>query len=171
MSNKLGLSAPWESYVSEITALFDKDPEVAIDYSEENKVLKLYVDSQEKAAALEQLLKPEVDFGNVKLSIEIIPANLTDRSVMNLFETAFKGNQAVSYTRSIEAMGWSAGYIVFKPEIVQYFNDDLSDINGIESTLYEDIAKRVFADNHDGVFFCTDVANQALLGKPLGEWP
>ena len=170
MEKKLELQSPWMSHVHKITMLFDKDPEVAVDWNEDDLKLTLYVDSQEKAEALDALIGGEVDFGNVKMSIVIVPANIVDRTMMNLFETAFKGNPAVSYTRSIDAMGFSAGYIVFKPEVVQYFNDDLSDINGFESTLYENLAQDVFKE-HDGVFFCTDIANQALLGKPLGEWP
>lgn len=170
MEHKVGISSPWVEYARKVNALFEKDPEVAVDWNDENKELTLYVDSQEKADALENLLPPEIEFGNVKMTITIIPANLVDMSLMTLFERAFKGNPAVSYTKSVEGMGFNANYIVFQPEVVQYFNDDLSDINGVESTLYEEIAKDVFT-KHEGIFFCTDIANQALLGKPLGEWP
>lgn len=170
MENTLKLQSPWVSYARKINALFEKDPEVAVDWNDATMELKLYVDSQEKAEALDKLLKHEIEFGNVKMTVTVIPANIVDRTMMNLFETAFKGNPAVSYTKSIDAMGFSSGYIVFKPEVVQYFNDDLTDINGLASTLYEDLANDVF-EEHAGVNFCTDIVNQAFLGKPLGEWP
>ena len=42
------------------------------------------------------------------------------------------------------------------------------------STLYQDIAKRVFKPL-DGIYFCTDVPFEDdkidSLGCPLGEWP
>ena len=43
---------------------------------------------------------------------------------------------------------------VFAKEVVQYWNDSLSDPYGKVSTLYQDIAKDIFEDT-DGVMFCT----------------
>ena len=61
-------------------------------------------------------------------------------------------------------------YIVFKNKVVQYFNDDLKDVNGFCSTLYQKIAKDIFAENGcETACYCTDVSEN--LGKPLGEWP
>jgi hypothetical protein len=57
---------------------------------------------------------------------------------------------------------------VFEKKVVQFFNDQLDDINGNKSTLYQDIAKDVF-EKHEGVYFCT--AADGKLSKPLGEWP
>ena len=44
-------------------------------------------------------------------------------------------------------------FAVFAKEVVQYYNDDLTDINGLKSTLYEDIARDVF--DIDGINYCT----------------
>lgn len=158
MNVKLNLQAPWTEYASEVTALFEKDPDVKVEYDNLGKKLKLYVKSPEKAEALEMILQDEIEFGSVKLTIEIIPANKETRTPMDIFAVAFKGNPIVSYTKTVDALGFSAGYVVFKPEVVQYFNDDLSDINGMKSTLYAEVAKDVFQD-HDGVFFCTDIVD------------
>ena len=168
-TSKIGLQPPWITYAREVNALFAKDPEVAVDWNEDEYILTLYVDSQEKADALDKLFPNEMEFGNVTISITIVPANMTDRSLMNTFETAFKGNPAVSYTKSVDGLGFSMNYIVFKPEVVQYFNDDLSDVNGFESTLYENIANNVF-ENHDGIYFCTDIANHDSVGRLYGDW-
>lgn len=167
---KLHIQAPWTIYVSEMTKLFEKDPEVEVEYVAEDKELKLYVESQEKAEALEKLLPAEESFGNVSIKITVIPANKLGDEKEDLFSRAFKGNGAVAYIDEINAKGFHAKYIVFKPEVVQFFNDDLSDIHGIESTLYENIAADIFKDR-TGIFFCTDVVNQTFLGRPLGEWP
>ncbi len=61
-------------------------------------------------------------------------------------------------------------YILFEPKVVQFFNDDLGDLNGLRSTLYQDIAANVFEDAHEGVFFCTAPATEGF-DAPLGEWP
>ena len=61
-------------------------------------------------------------------------------------------------------------YAVFQSKVVQFFNDDMSDINGNCTTLYQEIAKDVFSGRAEGVFFCT-AAEGKNLQKPLGEWP
>lgn len=169
---KLGIAPPWITYARKIHKLFEMDPEVRVEYSDDEvcgKELKLYVESHEKAEALDKLLSGVKSFGNVEMVLTVIPANV-EESPFKVFEKAFKGNPIVSYTETLNAYGQEFNYVVFQPEVVQYFNDNMGDINGIESTLYQDIAKEVFKDMN-GVFFCTDIEDQKFLGKPLGEWP
>ena len=47
-------------------------------------------------------------------------------------------------------------YVVFVNEVVQYYNDNLSDIHGLRSTLYQEIAKDIF-ETRLGVYYCTDL--------------
>lgn len=170
MEEKVGIASPWITFARRVYKLFETDPEIRMEWSDEDLTLKLYVESQEKADALTKLLPETKAFGNVEMRITVIPANPSDISLMKTFETAFKGNPAVSYTETIGAYGGQFNYIVFQPEVVQYYNDNMGDIHGIESTLYQDIADEVFED-HVGVFFCTDIEDQTFLGRPLGEWP
>ena len=76
MSEELGLSSPWINFAREINAFFKEDPEVKVTYNDEENIVKLYVNSDEKADALSALLPMEKEFGNVKLNIEVIPANV-----------------------------------------------------------------------------------------------
>lgn len=170
MEDQVKVAPPWVTFARKVHKLFECDPEVKVEWNDEDRALKLYVNSDEKADALETLLPEEKTFGNVKMTITVIPANVEEPTVWELFQTAFKGNSAVSFMEAIDGMGFHAGYVVFQPEVVQYYNDNIADIYGIESTLYQDIAKEVFED-HAGVFFCTDIEDQKFLGKPLGEWP
>lgn len=162
------LSAPWVNFYRELEALFVQDPEVKVVYEEENNEVKLFVDNARKADALTQLFPAEKEFGNVTLKITVIPANNADVSKADLLAEAFDGNPALSYIQHVDAVLGSFDYAVFQNKVVQYFNDDLSDINGLRSTLYQDIAKDVFGEDA-GVFFCTEAP--ASLSKPLGEWP
>lgn len=151
---KLSKSAPWTEYYSQIKALFEQDPEIEILYDEEAQEIKLHVDNAVKADALTQLLPAEKEWGGVKLKITVVPSN-DPESMVSLFQKAFDGNPAFSYTEHVDNAGFTADYIVFAREVVQYFDDNLGDVNGNRSTLYEAIAREVF-DVPAGTFFCTD---------------
>jgi len=56
----------------------------------------------------------------------------------------------------------SITYVVFKPEIIQYYTDSLADARGICSTLNQEIAKDIFGEI-PGVFFCTDLVENTML--------
>lgn len=157
---KVNLVAPWIDFYNEIRALFAKDYEVRVDYDYNEDIIRLYVDNPAKAAALSVLLPEERIFGNITVKIAVIPANDRKPSKIQLFRTAFDGNDAFCYTYipDQEYGAPSVSYVVFANEVVQYFNDDLSDAHGVKSTLYQEIAKDVFED-HDGVYFCTDVVD------------
>lgn len=162
------LSAPWVNFYRELEALFAQDEEVRVVYQEESNEVQLYVENARKADALTQLLPAERTFGDVVLKITVIPANDIKVTKADLFMEAFDGNPAFRYIQHVESVVGSFDYAVFENRVVQYFNDDLSDLNGNKSTLYQDIAKDVF-NEQSGIFFCTEAGPG--LAKPLGEWP
>ena len=166
----LRIASPWMIYSREIAALFDRDSEVRVEFDNDTVELNIYVDSTPKAIALTALLPTVKAFGNVVMSINVIPANPVSinnatpkRATLDTFKTAFTGNGAISKFKHLEGMGMSIDYVVFKPEIVQYRADNIADLHGINSVLYQDIAYRVFEHlQYIGVFFCTDIANPVL---------
>ena len=165
----VNLVSPWVNYYREVEALFRNDPEVRVIYFEDNNKLRLYVDSGKKAEAISRLIPVERKFGNVTLLIEVIPGNkekLTSEAE-NLFKAAFDGNKALSFIQTISGIFTNElTYVVFIPEVVQYYTDDLGDIHGIRSTLYQDIAKEVFADcGIENVYFCTDITAEVGVYK------
>lgn len=155
MSN-LKLSAPWVVYYREIEALFGTDPEITITIDEENYSVKLYVNNDEKAEALDKLLPTERTYGNVTVRTAVIPSNPLLEKKTSLFQTAFEGNPVFAFTKTNEGVFTiPLSYVVFKNRVVQFFADNLQDVNGNISTLYETIAKDVFGET-DGLCFCTD---------------
>ncbi len=154
MNDGLKISAPWILYYKAIEALFAKDQAVKTAYDDENKVIKLYVDGDRKAEALAQLLPKEKNFGDVIVKIEVIPANEM-KTQADLFKAAFEGNGAFAYiAKNTDPLLGNAYYLVFRKKVVQYWGDNLNDIKGNISTLFEDIARTVFEDSE--VFFCTE---------------
>ncbi len=153
---KLKLSPPWITFYHEVDALFKDDPDVKVAYNEDENVIKLFVENAEKADALTRLLPAQKTFGNITVLIKVIPANKLGVEKASLFQTAFEGNPAFAFVKTVSQGLYDMSYVVFKNRVVQFFNDDLSDINGNRSTLYQEIAKDVFGTIH-GVSFCTDV--------------
>lgn len=165
---KLGLSSPWVTFYHEVSAFFEKDSDIKIVYNEDENVLNLYVDNAAKAAALTELLPVEKTFGAVTMRINVIPANrvaktkltsfkATDEPVGMLYETALDGNEHLADVVHITGIfNNPMTYVIFRKEVVQYYNDSLGDFNGVCSTLMQNIAEEIF-ENRTGVYFCTDV--------------
>lgn len=167
--NKLKLSPPWAVFYRKVCALFGNDPAIEIAYDEDAPAVRLRVEGEAKADAISKLLPHEKAFGNVTLKIEVIPANDVEETVEGLFEKAFDGNPAFAYAQDVEGvLSNPMCYVVFKPEVVQYFNDDLGDIHGICSTLYQNIAADLF-EGQDGAFYCTDIANKTAFEIETAE--
>ena len=59
----------------------------------------------------------------------------------------------------VDLTGTRHGFVCFKPQVVQFFDDDISDFNGNWSGLAQDIAREVFGDEMRGVHFCTAAVN------------
>ena len=56
MSKKVNLSSPWQTYVNELTAMFEKDDEVQIIFDESDYEVKIYVSKNyKKAEALDKI--------------------------------------------------------------------------------------------------------------------
>lgn len=177
---KLGLRSPWELHERKLWAMFRKDDEVDLDYNETERKYILRVKTAKKANALSQLMPTEVVFGNVTCRVCIVPANVgevlpDDAPAIEIVRAAFEGNAAVEAIRPV-SRGFFKDlcYVVFENCVVQYDADNIADVNGNVSTLYENIAREVFT-KADGVFFCTTVriggVESNALDKPLGEWP
>ncbi len=171
----LNLSSPWMIFYREVQALFACDPTVHVVFDQDNNHIKLFVDNGDKAEALSLLLPLQKTFGNVVIKISVVPANNADGlfgdfTKAELFNIAFNGNGAYAFSKTIAGIfANDLTYIVWKKQIVQYFNDDLGDIYGQCSTLYQNIAKNVFGDM-ESVFFCTDKDDNPFESLKE-EWP
>lgn len=165
------LSPPWLEYARELKLLFGEDPEVDVDYNEDENEVVLLVESEEKADAIGQLLGTEKVFGNVTLKITVIPANQpAEPTKAQLVAKAFKGNPIVKDIVTIsDPMLPHFSFVVFENKVVQFWNDNLGDLNGLKSTLYQTIAEEVLGGDGE-LYYCTQ-PGEASTGIPLGEWP
>lgn len=162
-NSNVRLSAPWITYYRQVETLFKDDPAVKVSYDDEMKLIKLFVEGQDKADALTQLLPAQKAFGNVCVTISVIPANQPTKKV-DLLKKAFDGNPIFAYASTIEdVMTNPISYVVFEPVVAQYWNDNLHDPHGLVSTLYEDLAREIFGEE-GGIFFSTSLKEPMAIG-------
>jgi len=166
---KLKLEAPWYTFQKKVKALFERDPDISVGEiveSEDGKVDFLFdieVRNHEKFLALDRVFPKVKTFGNVTLGIILYDeenANGTEDRV-ELYRTIFEGNPIVKDIReAMDHAGTRHGFVRFQPEVVQFFDDDISDFNGNWSGLAQDIAREVFEDEIAGIHFCTAALNE-----------
>ena len=181
-NENLKLEAPWYAFNKKLKALFagDKDIKVSDIYRPDVGemsyfAIDLLVRKHSKFLALDKVLPPTVEFGDVTvgLCVQDMENNFSEENPVELFTAIFEGNPLVKDIKTTsDFTGTEHAYVRFKPEVVQFFHDDISDYNGNWSGLAQDIAKEVFP-NVNGVHFCTAGVNEkdGELAAPLGEWP
>lgn len=155
------MSSPWISYIHMIEALFGKDPDIRIeytnDYSSESPSRKMYVNSDDKARALRELIPRLMCFGNVTLYVWI-GHDARNMSSAEIIRNALKGNPLFDEVMEIQPEGSSNTftYAMFAPEVVQFWDDNLGDPHGNVSALAQDVARKLFKEL-PGVYYCTSV--------------
>ena len=96
-----------------------------------------------------------MEYGNVKLEIQVIPSDKVG-SNEQLYKAAFNGNPVFSNAVDITTEGLPhVSYVIFKPLIAQFYNDNLADAYGNYTGLYQDVAKDLFVEK-SGVYYCTE---------------
>jgi len=156
MNNQMKITSPWITFVNQINCLFADDTDVLVEYNDDKKNLVLKIFDSHRADALTQLLPTERNFGGVTLHISVVPANKEKLSFAELVETAMDANPHFSKLIKVPMQdGKSFNYLMFEPEVAQYWNDNLADPNGNVSTVYADLAQDVFGVV-PGTFFATD---------------
>lgn len=166
----LKMLSPWMNYYNELKAFFSQDDDVSVIFDEDKMNIKILVQVANKAEALSKLLIPEKTFGDTKITVTVVPANgqnartqvqfadLCDKEeYAQIYDYALAYNRLFYMTKQISGLlGFDVTYVVFCKKVLQYYTDDLGDLNGMKSTLAENVARDIFV-SHPGVFFCTDI--------------
>lgn len=148
----MGLSSPWFFFHKEVQALFGRDSEVHVkdlaDLGEGKFGFLILVSNLAKAQAIKAILPQTVPLGNITISITVLgpdedDINCSEVPVVELYNTAFSGNPIFEQTLSKSICGMTFNYCIFKKEVIQFWNDDLSDYCGNYNGLATDIAKEV----------------------------
>ena len=169
---RLKYIAPWSDFTLMTEAMFKGDPDVHVEFDCPKRMLKLYVKGDAKSDAISKIMAKEKRIGNIVIKVQVVPANGTKRGKakknaanpdkLEVFKTALEGNSAFSQAAVKKSdFGIPMNYVVFVPKVVQFYNDERSDINGNLNTLYQTIAREIFdEDFSDEINFCTAAVEQ-----------
>lgn len=163
---------PWSDFTLMTEAMFKGDPDVRVDFIDTKKGMKLYVKGDAKADAISKIMVKEKKIGNIGIKVHVVPANGTKRGKakktaanldkLEVFKVALDGNAA--FTQAVvkkSDFGIPLNYVEFVPKVVQFYNDERSDLNGNFNTLYQTIAREIFdEDFSDDINFCTAMVEQ-----------
>lgn len=155
MSNDVNITPPWFTYQKELKEFFAYDPEVEVGELVEDETTNGYyitinARTAKKALALRDVLRKNMCLGNVVVTI-----NVTSDEVDDIIATAFEGNGIIRKITTEGIPGGMARYIQLEPEIVQFFNDDISSPAGRSTFLAESIAKDILDVFPYHAFICT----------------
>ena len=160
----LAVIAPWYEFNRKVKALFERDPDIIVgdivqmDGGSFNYGFDIEVRDHKKFLALDRVMPKEKQFGNIKVGICLYDEEnaLGGEDIIETYRTIFEGNGIVKDIKDAQDFaGTRHGFIRFKPEVIQFFNDDTSDYNGRWSGLAQDIARDLFAGEYRGIHFCT----------------
>lgn len=149
VKEETGIASPWITCYRKLLAMFKEDNEVEVTYPDDPTDYKVLITSSNKykIEALKKIIKPEIKFGNVTLTIECV-TKVDDKvsEIANDFQVAFNGNPFVS--KIIKAPFGPAQeivlYLLMQHEVVQFVNDNTCDYNANSTFLSEDVAREVF---------------------------
>lgn len=161
--NELTLEAPWNTYRKMINALFKYDPEIEVgdvvdvvgdgfaDYN-----INIMVGNHGKFEALQKLLPNRKVFGSVMVDISIYDIENDEKNNIEMFKDLFRDNPIVSNYEKVKLPdGSERDFVCFRPEVIQFYDDDISDCYRNYNGLAEDIARAVFGDRAGDVSFST----------------
>ena len=155
-SKKTKLSPPWYTVYNKIKAMFEADPDITVQpMSGGDTEYTIYLDTPDsvKAVALEKILKTEYNFGNITVKVVIRVTNgpckqVPNGTVYDNYLDALATTPAVVDIRHVVDMFGTKWVVIdFKKEVVQFYNDDLTDFYGNWNGLYTDIATDIFKYN------------------------
>ncbi len=149
---KVGIQAPWYTVLGYIKAIFASDPEVVVaeDYDKSDDgtyILVIDVRNWEKFKAIKDTMVQSFVFGNVTVKIDLQCSVNVGETISDIekMKKVFEGNRIVRRIIEVEDIAKTKhGYVIFQPEVIQFYNDDLTDYMGNFNGLAEDIARTLF---------------------------
>ncbi|WP_168122337.1 hypothetical protein [Paenibacillus sp. HB172176] len=172
-STEVGLAPPEVTYYNEIKYSIGADPNVAVGELEEraggNYRVTLTVQGGCRARALATLLVRDKELGNIHVYVRVknadgetvkpVRGRLSAEEIKRLYKKAFSTNPLFDFVKNRTIFGSTYVYPVYKAQIIQFPNDDLSDYYGN----YNNVAAFVFREVLRNAINNTDIQFSTAL--------
>ncbi|WP_096200452.1 hypothetical protein [Bacillus sp. FJAT-45350] len=169
------LSPPWITLWNEIKYSIGKDNEVSvlpIDTVKQPYVIKVITANEEKGRALATILTQVHQLGNIQilvvvengngLSYEGLPLYAHDE-IPSIIRKALKSNQWFVDVIVKQVAPYpnapTVFYPVFKKSVIQFFNDDLTDVYNNYNNVVADVFSKVLIDAISGISINCSTSN------------
>lgn len=168
---QIRLSPPEATYFNEINFSIGNDPLVRVDPLRElpggDFLITIHVQGKQKARALATLLVRSRRIGNFRILVRVknmegsmvqpILRTLSPREIATLYRAAFRTNRLFNFAVVRASLSFTAVYPVFKAQVIQFFNDDLSDLyqnfNRVAAFVFRDVLRNTI--NRTPILFST----------------
>ena len=122
---------------------------------EGNYLIQIEVQDRRHARALAAILELHKNIGNENIYIEVLHKGTivepqedykTMKDFIKMFETALCSNRYFNRATFIKSLaGYPIVFLIFKKEVIQFFNDDISDFfnnfNGVAADVFREVLK------------------------------
>ena len=159
----LRLSPPWYTFFNYIKHSIGADRYVDVldmkELSNTRYLIQVDVKVKKKAAALAAILVTHRQFGNINVCVEVMhngqvvkPVEQTHNvcSLISVLEAALETNDYFEFAKFEKIFSAAVIFPVFKKAVIQFFNDDLSDLynnfNGVAANVFEEVIKSPIDD-------------------------
>ena len=158
MNNQTRLSPPQYTYNNFLKHSIGNDPCVTVsdikEITEADLLVEIDARCRDKAVALATILELEKEFSNYKMEIHVlfrgqkvnpIEESLDAKELLKIIDCALKTNHYYETTRALPVPSTIQIFPIFKKEVVQFFNDDISDFyanfNGVAADVFREVLK------------------------------
>jgi hypothetical protein len=152
------LSPPWYTLWNEIKASIGNDPGVTVgdlDTSQTPYIVPISVDNHDKAVAIASIMNLHHQMGNITVDVQVkdpagnIVTPITPSNPQALVELIESGLGNNGWFQKVVAQPFYPGspstvvFVVFSKAVIQFFNDDLSDLynnyNNVVAFVFRDV--------------------------------
>lgn len=173
MNTQVNLSPPWYTLWNMVNSIVGKDPAVTVGQLQTSSmpyVIPISLSDQNKAQALANILIPTVQLGNITVNLQVSvngkpltpvsPKNPED--LANMVQVALKDNTLFVevLVQPIFPYGPAIVWPVFTKSVVQFYNDDLSDLYHNFNGVTADVCKQVLNTSPGGFYLYASTIKQ-----------
>ena len=156
--NTARLSPPWYTFFNFLKHSVGEDRCVEVlemrELSGGKFLIEVDVKDRDRATAMATILLPHKNFGNIDVCVEVSHCGRAVRpgepprnahGLARLFEEAFCTNCYFERAESVRVPGGTWVFPVFAKTVIQFFNDDISDLysnfNGVAADVFAEVLR------------------------------